>query len=72
MNGTYVNDVLIGILGNERIGHLLADGDLIEIRPHWKFRFNQARSRMTSHMSLPDAELQACHLVISPRYLSAS
>lgn len=58
MNGTYVNDVLIGILGNERIGHLLADGDLIEIRPHWKFRFNQARSRMTSHMSLPDAELQ--------------
>ncbi|CAD6439716.1 ddae8d5f-1741-4f7b-b46d-a3c257f53528 [Sclerotinia trifoliorum] len=58
MNGTYVNDVLIGKLGNERIGHLLADGDLIEIRPDWKFRFNQPRSRMTSHMSLPDVELQ--------------
>ncbi|KAJ8064571.1 hypothetical protein OCU04_006900 [Sclerotinia nivalis] len=58
MNGTYVNDVLIGILGNERIGHLLTDGDLIEIRPDWKFRFNQPRSRITSHMSLPDAELQ--------------
>lgn len=63
-NGTYVNDVLIGILGNERIGHLLVDGDLIEIQPDWKFRFHQPRSRTTSHMSLPEIEVQVCHLII--------
>ncbi|KAF7957606.1 hypothetical protein EAE96_003180 [Botrytis aclada] len=57
-NGTYVNNVLIGIVGNERIGHLLVDGDLIEIRPDWKFRFHQPRSRTKSHMSLPDTEIK--------------
>lgn len=41
LNGTYVNDVLIGKIGQERIGHLLCDGDVIEIRPFWKFRFHQ-------------------------------
>lgn len=40
-NGTYVNGFLIGIMGNERIGHLLSDGDVIEIRPYWKFCFSQ-------------------------------
>ncbi|KAI9646988.1 hypothetical protein NHQ30_004989 [Ciborinia camelliae] len=57
-NGTYVNDTLIGILGNERIGHLLVDGDLIEIRPDWKFRFHQPRLKLISHMSLPEVEVQ--------------
>ncbi|TEY77228.1 hypothetical protein BOTCAL_0057g00180 [Botryotinia calthae] len=57
-NGTYVNNVLIGIVGNERIGHLLVDGDSIEIRPDWKFQFHQPRSRMTSHMPLPDIEIK--------------
>ncbi|KAG4034084.1 hypothetical protein MFRU_003g00600 [Monilinia fructicola] len=57
-NGTYVNNVLIGMLGNERIGRLLVDGDLIEIRPDWKFRFHQPRPKMISHMPLPEVELQ--------------
>ncbi|KAF7907570.1 uncharacterized protein EAF01_005156 [Botrytis porri] len=57
-NGTYVNNVLIGIVGNERIGRLLVDGDLIEIRPDWKFRFHQPRSRKTSHEPLPDIEIK--------------
>ncbi|TGO31008.1 hypothetical protein BPAE_0002g01010 [Botrytis paeoniae] len=57
-NGTYVNNVLIGIVGNERIGHLLVDGDLIEIRPDWKFRFHQPRSRMISDKPLPDIGIE--------------
>lgn len=40
-NGTYVNDVCIGILSQERVGHLLNDGDIIEIKPKWRFRFHQ-------------------------------
>ncbi|QSZ30898.1 hypothetical protein DSL72_000456 [Monilinia vaccinii-corymbosi] len=57
-NGTYVNDILIGILGNERIGRLLVDGDLIEVRPDWKFRYHQPRSKLIPHMALPEAEVQ--------------
>ena len=57
-NGTYVNNTLIGIAGNERIGHLLVEGDSIEIRPDWKFQFHQPKSRMTSHMPLPDIEIK--------------
>ena len=44
-NGTYVNDVLIGEIARERVGRLLCDGDLIEIRPFWKFRFYQPDHR---------------------------
>ena len=40
-NGTFVNDVLIGNIYSEKVGHLLSDGDVVEIRPHWKFRFHQ-------------------------------
>ncbi|RDW70128.1 hypothetical protein BP5796_08525 [Coleophoma crateriformis] len=40
-NGTFVNGNLIGKFGNERIGYLLSNGDVIEIRPHWTFRFIQ-------------------------------
>ena len=42
-NGTYVNDRLIGIFGRERFPYLLSDGDVIEIRPKWKFHFSQKR-----------------------------
>jgi hypothetical protein len=41
INGTYVNGALIGRITHEKIGHLLCDGDLIEIKPLWKFRFHQ-------------------------------
>ncbi|TVY62725.1 Meiosis-specific serine/threonine-protein kinase mek1 [Lachnellula suecica] len=40
-NGTYVNDALIGIICQEKRGFLLNDGDIIEIRPSWKFTFHQ-------------------------------
>ena len=40
-NGTYINDVLIGNINCEKVGHLLSDCDVIEIRPYWKFRFHQ-------------------------------
>jgi hypothetical protein len=40
-NGTYVNDACIGIMSRERIGHLLSDGDIIEIKPNLRFRFHQ-------------------------------
>lgn len=40
-NGTYVNGELIGIIGSERKGFLLNDGDIIEIRPLWQFHFHQ-------------------------------
>jgi len=40
-NGTYVNDIMIGKITQERIGYLLCDGDVVAIRPHWKFRFHQ-------------------------------
>ncbi|RDW89508.1 hypothetical protein BP6252_01540 [Coleophoma cylindrospora] len=40
-NGTFVNGNLIGKFGNERIGYLLSNDDVIEIRPHWTFRFMQ-------------------------------
>ena len=40
-NGTYVNDVLVGKITQERVGYLLSDGDVVEIRPHWRFRFHQ-------------------------------
>jgi pSer/pThr/pTyr-binding forkhead associated (FHA) protein len=40
-NGTYVNDLCIGMICRERIGHLLSDGDIIEIKPKTRFRFHQ-------------------------------
>jgi hypothetical protein len=45
-NGTYINDILIGKLSHERKGHLLCDGDMIEIRPFWKFRFHQENHQL--------------------------
>jgi len=41
-NGTYVNGALIGRITHERVGHLLCDGDAIEILPSWRFRFHQS------------------------------
>lgn len=43
VNGTLVNGVLIGIGPQISSGYLLQDGDVIEIRPHWKFYFHQPR-----------------------------
>ncbi|RKF53518.1 Meiosis-specific serine/threonine-protein kinase mek1 [Erysiphe neolycopersici] len=40
-NGTYINGYCIGRIGHERTGYLLSNGDQIEIRPRWHFRFYQ-------------------------------
>lgn len=40
-NGTYVNEKCIGMIGFERKGHLLTHGDIIGIKPDWRFRFQQ-------------------------------
>ena len=41
-NGTWVNDICIGIICRERVGHLLSDGDVIEIKPNIRFQFHQS------------------------------
>lgn len=41
LNGTYINDVIVGNISRGRTRRLLCDGDLIEIKPFWKFRFHQ-------------------------------
>lgn len=40
-NGTYVNDQLIGIGPQISAGFLLQDGDVIKIRPYWRFLFRE-------------------------------
>lgn len=40
-NGTYVNGLLIGNADRISSGYLLNDGDVIEIRPYWKFTVRQ-------------------------------
>ena len=41
-NGTYINSVCIGMICREKMGHLLSDQDLIEIKPNLLFRFHQS------------------------------
>jgi calcium/calmodulin-dependent protein kinase I len=43
-NGTYVNDMLVGIGPELSPGYLLQDGDVIEIKPYWKFTFHEVRN----------------------------
>ena len=41
-NGTFLNGVCIGKLGDDKMGHLLCDGDVVEIKPDWQFEFRQS------------------------------
>jgi hypothetical protein len=59
-NGTYVNDVLIGQICRERIGYLLSDGDIIEIRPSWRFQFRQPNHNITYIEKSQRADIQVC------------
>jgi pSer/pThr/pTyr-binding forkhead associated (FHA) protein len=61
-NGTYVNDVLIGIICRERRGFLLNDGDIIEIRPSWKFQFHQLIHDTVSRDSTELSDLEVLQL----------
>ncbi|CZR59166.1 related to myosin light chain kinase 2 [Phialocephala subalpina] len=70
-NGTYVNDRCIGMIGFERIGHLLTHGDIIEIKPDWRFRFqHHSDTSMPQCMTqLQDQEHFADKYAISDRVL---
>jgi hypothetical protein len=59
-NGTYVNDECIGIIGRERIGHLLSDGDIVEIKPFWRFRFQQPIFQTIPRNQTQCDDLQVC------------
>ena len=62
-NGTYVNGHLIGIIGKEKVAHLLCDGDVIEIRPSWKFTFHQSNHHMIFPTSTQSRDMEVCRLL---------
>jgi pSer/pThr/pTyr-binding forkhead associated (FHA) protein len=65
-NGTYVNGVLIGISAHRRPGYLLSHGDVIEIRPYWKFRFHQQMLEPNrTRDKIQVKELQVCNIFSS-------
>jgi len=59
-NGTFLNGVCIGRLGDEKIGHLLCDGDVVEIKPDSQFEFHQSIKRPSpkSPKELEDIEVR--------------
>lgn len=59
-NGTYVNGELIGSDPELSPGYLLQDGDMVEIRPHWKFIFVQDQSPPTH--DLTDVQKRECQV----------
>lgn len=71
LNGTYVNNRLIGVGPEICAGHLLEDGDVIEIRPHWSFLFRQDPSPPQFDLtSLQLAECTVC--LLSPLILGVN
>lgn len=63
-NGTYVNGRCIGDLTSMSSGHLLDQGDAIEILPHWKFAFKQQYAPRAWPLSpLQLEECQVCAAV---------
>ena len=61
-NGTYVNGRLVGRGQRMSSGYLLGDGDIIEIRPYWKFYFNQTTPSLTRQLTvLQIAECKVSH-----------
>lgn len=60
VNGTWVNDTLIGKLGSPKKGYLLSDGDVILVKPHWAFRFRQKASLTSDEIN----ELQASEMQV--------
>lgn len=51
VNGTYVNGKLIGSGPEISSGYLLQDGDVVEIRPYWRFTFTHHSKPMDSSLS---------------------
>lgn len=50
VNGTYVNNVLIGKKGISSKPFLLSNGDVIAVKPDWIFQFRQSAEGHTGHM----------------------
>ncbi|UKZ71791.1 uncharacterized protein TrAtP1_012735 [Trichoderma atroviride] len=72
VNGTLVNGVLIGVGSQISSGYLLQDGDVIEIRPHWKFHFHQPRKpplRPLTAIQTEECRLFENQYILTPRCL---
>jgi pSer/pThr/pTyr-binding forkhead associated (FHA) protein len=59
-NGTFVNNECIGRSGVESWGHLLNDGDVIWIKPHWRYRFRQLSTPGVNAMIRRSGDLRVC------------
>ncbi|KAJ3496533.1 hypothetical protein NLG97_g2584 [Lecanicillium saksenae] len=73
-NGTYVNGLSIGNSHKMSSGYLLTDGDVIEIRPYWRFLFKQetlAPEESLNKLQLQEAKLFEDKYTILPRILGA-
>ncbi|KAG0648580.1 Serine threonine-kinase Chk2 [Hyphodiscus hymeniophilus] len=72
-NGTYVNEVLIGMIGTEKTAHLLCDGDVISIRPSWQFTFHQSNHQMVFPTTAQSKDLEhfVDRYVVSDRILGS-
>lgn len=70
VNGTFVNGKLVGIGPDISPGYLLEDGDVIEIKPHWKFRFRHHSKKMEA--SLTDRQMQEAEVTAGPNLVLTS
>ncbi|OAR01632.1 hypothetical protein LLEC1_03287 [Akanthomyces lecanii] len=73
-NGTYVNGLCIGDSHKMASGYLLADGDVIEIRPYWQFLFRQeslAPEESLNNLQMQESQLFEEKYSILPRILGA-
>jgi pSer/pThr/pTyr-binding forkhead associated (FHA) protein len=68
-NGTFVNGRCIGAVGQEKVGNLLTHGDVVEIRPYWRFRFHQPGILTASRSQTQLDDLEVC-FTSSTRYVS--
>lgn len=57
-NGTHVNGTCIGMIGTERVGFLLTDGDVVHIKPSWQFRFEQPQAKPSARSAAISRDLE--------------
>ncbi|EGX90857.1 serine/threonine protein kinase, putative [Cordyceps militaris CM01] len=73
-NGTYVNGLCIGDSSQTSSGYLLADGDVVEIRPFWQFLFKQktlAPEEPLNKLQMQESQLFEGKYTILSRVLGA-
>lgn len=64
LNGTYVNGVLIGEMYRDKVAYLLTDGDIVEIKPSWKFRFHQPNSGFVTSQQGNTADIKVIEALL--------